>query len=334
MLSSFGGMSGFGRMFDEMQAMSAAMERQMAHELGGMRLDHQDLLEGLGGHGSFSRSSSSITRVGADGVPVTEHYSSTTRAAQGVTETNRSYRHSNGFEKLGVARTVGERGRRVVRTRNEVGEETCEDRLLGSTDGTAFDAEWREAAERAQLHRVGAGVRALPSNQSHHHHRPSEPPSTRLSTRERHAAREGQAAYAQQHRRMVEEARRQQRTTVTSPSQVLTLEGGGGGASPRERTMTSRRRPAALPPPSPPLSVASSSRGAGWSHTPSHSSQLARRFAQQEEQSLWPTSTSTRRTQPPTGRSTAAGSRHSRPTSNSSQLARRFAQEEEADLWR
>jgi hypothetical protein len=62
--------------------------------------------ERLGGHGSFTRSSSSITRLGADGVPVTEHYSSTTRAAQGVTETNRAYRHSNGFEKLGVARTV------------------------------------------------------------------------------------------------------------------------------------------------------------------------------------------------------------------------------------
>jgi hypothetical protein len=44
MLGSFGGMSGFGRMFDEMQAMSAAMERQMAHEFGGMRLDLDELV--------------------------------------------------------------------------------------------------------------------------------------------------------------------------------------------------------------------------------------------------------------------------------------------------
>jgi hypothetical protein len=44
----FGGMGGFGRMFDEMQAMCAVMERQMAHELGGMRLDHHHDLVRLG----------------------------------------------------------------------------------------------------------------------------------------------------------------------------------------------------------------------------------------------------------------------------------------------
>ena len=69
-----------------------------------------------------------------------------------VTETKRSYRDSTGRERHGVARTVGDRGRRVTRERDgSSGEERCEDRLLATEDGDGFDRDWSAAAEAAQL---------------------------------------------------------------------------------------------------------------------------------------------------------------------------------------
>ena len=71
---------------------------------------------------------------------------------QAVTETKRSYRDSTGRERHGVARTVGDRGRRVTRERDgSSGEERCEDRLLATEDGDGFDRDWSAAAEAAQL---------------------------------------------------------------------------------------------------------------------------------------------------------------------------------------
>ena len=71
---------------------------------------------------------------------------------QAVTETKRSYRDSTGRERHGVARTVGDRGRRVTRERDGAsGEERCEDRLLATEDGDGFDRDWSAAAEAAQL---------------------------------------------------------------------------------------------------------------------------------------------------------------------------------------
>ena len=70
-----------------------------------------------------------------------------------VTETKRSYKDSNGRERHGVSRTVGDRGRRVTRERDGVsGEERCEDRLLATEDGDAFDRDWAAAAAASQLH--------------------------------------------------------------------------------------------------------------------------------------------------------------------------------------
>jgi hypothetical protein len=69
-----------------------------------------------------------------------------------VTETKRSYRDSTGRERHGVARTVGDRGRRVTRERDgSSGEERCDDRLLATEDGDGFDRDWSAAAEAAQL---------------------------------------------------------------------------------------------------------------------------------------------------------------------------------------
>ena len=48
---------------------------------------------------------------------------------------------------------MGDRGRRVTRERDGVsGEERCEDRLLATEDGDAFDRDWAAAAAASELH--------------------------------------------------------------------------------------------------------------------------------------------------------------------------------------
>ena len=91
-----------------------------------------------------------------------------------VTETKRSYRDSTGRERHGVARTVGDRGRRVTRERDGAsGEQRCEDRLLATEDGDGFDRDWSgrggggAADEPATLPfarraGIGADIRRIP----------------------------------------------------------------------------------------------------------------------------------------------------------------------------
>ena len=94
---------------------------------------------------------------GPDGAPAHFEYTAQSRGVAGprvetVTETKRSYKDSTGRERHGVSRTVGDRGRRVTRERDGVsGEERCEDRLLATEDGDAFDRDWAAAAA---VHRV------------------------------------------------------------------------------------------------------------------------------------------------------------------------------------
>ena len=95
---------------------------------------------------------------GPDGAASHFEYTAQSRGVAGprvetVTETKRSYKDSTGRERHGVSRTVGDRGRRVTRERDGVsGEETCEDRLLATGDGDAFDRDWATAAAAAELH--------------------------------------------------------------------------------------------------------------------------------------------------------------------------------------
>ena len=64
-----------------------------------------------------------------------------------------SYRDSSGVERLGVARTLGARGRCVVRGTDASGAEVAPGDFLintGGTDGSAFDEEWS-----ARAHAIG-----------------------------------------------------------------------------------------------------------------------------------------------------------------------------------
>ena len=61
-----------------------------------------------------------------------------------------SYRDSNGVERLGVARTIGARGRCVVRGTDSSGAEIPPGDFIfntGSTSGSAFDEEWSMRAQ-------------------------------------------------------------------------------------------------------------------------------------------------------------------------------------------
>ena len=96
--------------------------------------------------------------AGGDDTTPAQHFEYTAQSRgvhdgrQAVTETKRSYRDSTGRERHGVARTVGDRGRRVTRERDGAsGEERCEERLLATEDGDGFDRDWSAAAEAAQL---------------------------------------------------------------------------------------------------------------------------------------------------------------------------------------
>ena len=120
-----------------------------------------------------------------------------------------------------MSRTVGDRGRRVTRERDGVsGEERCEDRLLATEDGDAFDRDWAVAAAASQLHderrfpsldAFGAEFllpRTIPRE---------EPPRLRASHREdadadmRRVASAARETHAARTRRLAEEARRMAR---------------------------------------------------------------------------------------------------------------------------
>ena len=107
---------------------------------------------------TYSYRSGGSDTGGDTNTPPAQHFEYTAQSRgvhdgrQAVTETKRSYRDSTGRERHGVARTVGDRGRRVTRERDgSSGEERCEDRLLATEDGDGFDRDWSAAAEAAQL---------------------------------------------------------------------------------------------------------------------------------------------------------------------------------------
>mmetsp|Transcript_20029 Transcript_20029/g.27731 ORF Transcript_20029/g.27731 Transcript_20029/m.27731 type:complete len:235 (+) Transcript_20029:240-944(+) len=183
----FNGFQNFDRAFEDMSQQMAQMDRQMSQQFnsilgndffgansGGnagvsdmrslMRIPDLSSMSTNGGSKSFVSSFSSVTKRGADGKPQTVQYTSSSRKAalpgmEEVSETQRNYRDSSGFEKSGVARTVGNRGRNVVRERDPSGEERTSDNLLGITDGAAFDQEWQRAGRRL------AGAPSLGHNQ-------------------------------------------------------------------------------------------------------------------------------------------------------------------------
>lgn len=123
------------------------------------------MMQSFGGFGSSSSFScqtmSFSSSVGPDGRTHTEEFSSST-VADGrlrARETKQAYANSTtGVEKLSMERTIGERGRKVVKEHSiGTGEEKRTDILVGVSeeDGTKFTEEWQEeVAPHLPSHRV------------------------------------------------------------------------------------------------------------------------------------------------------------------------------------
>ena len=201
-----------------MALVHAAGAEMRGEELAGRAgwTDAGGLAGGRGRTGASQGNASAATSVshyrcygGASGVEVTSTSVGVRdgRTGETVTETRRTYRDSTGYEKLGVARTLGNRGRDVVRERDASGAERARDTLhgLGEAEKAAFDREWRERAEAVRL---GAGASALRLS--------ARPPPPTLEERE--AARAGRRAFEEQTQRVVEEARRVRATATQPPS--------------------------------------------------------------------------------------------------------------------
>eukprot|EP00242_Pyramimonas_sp_CCMP2087_P014764 CAMPEP_0198203386 /NCGR_PEP_ID=MMETSP1445-20131203/6670_1 /TAXON_ID=36898 /ORGANISM="Pyramimonas sp., Strain CCMP2087" /LENGTH=307 /DNA_ID=CAMNT_0043874761 /DNA_START=237 /DNA_END=1161 /DNA_ORIENTATION=- len=213
----FGGFGNLGAMFEEL---NRDVEHMFSGEIGRMPRGNRLRVGGIpefstpspgafrGGSGSsYSTSYTSSSSRGADGKTV--QYSSTSRSSKqggnpAVSETKRNFKDSTGFERIGISRTVGERGRKLVRTRDASGNETCDDNLLGVADGSAFDSEWERAATDARLNQLGRG----PGLRAGSGPGLGYPPNPRPPENERRIAREGRQAYEQQHARIVDDARR------------------------------------------------------------------------------------------------------------------------------
>ncbi|KAK3287076.1 hypothetical protein CYMTET_5396 [Cymbomonas tetramitiformis] len=185
----FGNFGNFGNIMQQMTEEMNRMQRDM--------MEGQGEFANNGGGGNITTfSSTSYSSGGGNGHSV--EYSSASRGAKGangdmVTETQRKYRDSTGVEKSGTSRTLGDRGRNVVRQRMPTGEEYVRDNLRRINDNqvSEFEHEWERAAQSCNLPR-GSQPKFL-----------EESSSRALGG----GARQGIEDFERQHRRMLEDAR-------------------------------------------------------------------------------------------------------------------------------
>ena len=202
-----------------------------------------DAFEGVGtsdgvtpGGGSFRYERRTVVHRSASG-QATREYDETRRVAAGaaavgvVGETTRRYRDgASGREAMLVERTHDARGHAISRARGGAGrgsQETTAERLFGVQPGEAdaFDAEWRRAAERAQLHRDVTGATRIIGAAR----RDSRAPAAPTSAQRRELA-QGEAL----HRRRTEEMRARARAQRATS-------GGLTGPAPRARAQRAQR---------------------------------------------------------------------------------------------
>merc|ERR1719198_485390 len=135
------------------------------------------------------------------GQPHVVQYSSSSHGMQRpgeemVSETHRNYQDSTGVEKLGVSRRIGDRGRSVTAERHANGHEERRDNVINTSDGTAFDREWRGNSSATAINNQRTQMRSVQGATAHApmlgfgaatHAMPSQP---QITSSERAAARE------------------------------------------------------------------------------------------------------------------------------------------------
>lgn len=151
------GFGNMGRMLEQMEQMHSRMMVDMRNNVEQMERNMNAANPGTdfpaGSNISYSSSQYSCTG-GPNGQSV--QYSSTTRGStlsngQRVAETQRNYRDSSGYEKIGISRTLGDRGRNLVRDRAADGTERRTDNVKNVDDVRAFEEEWQRAAGSSNL---------------------------------------------------------------------------------------------------------------------------------------------------------------------------------------
>ena len=230
----------------------------------------ESMMGGAGGGGmSYSSCSYSCSSGGPGGRTVT--YSSSSHGVQRpgedmVRESHRNYQDSSGRERIGVSRTIGNRGRSIVAERNPDGTEVRTDNVLNVADGTTFDREWSQnrtsqhvtqAHTQARTQARGLPMGSLMGGGSFHGGgapmlRHAEPMPTQ--TREdREAARQGHAMYQQQREKMLADARAQRQQQERQPSN-RSQPSNRGQVGPRNLTTRTPSRPmlSHFPAPKPP----------------------------------------------------------------------------------
>ena len=173
-LGGFGG-GGGGNPFEMMNSRMSQMDQMMSQMCGGSMLGGRSMLggsmlgggllgqmdqmmsagggSGLGG-GSCCSSSYCCSSSSAGGRTVQYSQSSHGVRQPGqewVSETQKNYRDSAGAEKIGVSRTIGNRGRSIVAERGADGTERRTDNVRGYEDGSAFDRDWQGNAGAATI---------------------------------------------------------------------------------------------------------------------------------------------------------------------------------------
>jgi len=94
------------------------------------------------------------TGLGADGRPTVVEKTKTTRKSHGISEVQKSLRDSRtGVERLEIKRTLGSKGRTLIRERTPNGTERSHEDLhnLAALEADQFDEEWCRKAERTLI---------------------------------------------------------------------------------------------------------------------------------------------------------------------------------------
>ncbi|EER15998.1 Myeloid leukemia factor, putative [Perkinsus marinus ATCC 50983] len=170
------GFGAFDRMFREqeqaMDSMMRGMERDMSLATrtgGGNELFGGMLSAGQPQQGQYSSQVYvSSTCRGPDGKEVTEQYQSSTvgDAERRLREQQEMYTNSGtGLDKMALERTMGEQGRRVVRSRNRnTGDQNTQDMFRGGLteeNAAEFDQRWKEDAVPYLPRHGASGMQAL-----------------------------------------------------------------------------------------------------------------------------------------------------------------------------
>mmetsp|Transcript_30621 Transcript_30621/g.65581 ORF Transcript_30621/g.65581 Transcript_30621/m.65581 type:complete len:232 (+) Transcript_30621:171-866(+) len=225
---------------------------------------------GAGGGGSIRYTSYSHRAVYDPNNPGANcEYESFSRGIRGqgserslISETHRTYSDSSGYERVGLARTLADKGHSITRERFSNGEERSSQtfRSISASQAADFDGQWQSQALSSRLDRIDFLKGSTLRQQIQH-----QQSRAAASREERDIARRGRAMFDRHTEQVMREARGYREGHGT---------GAGAGSRPEGRARVIGGRSLGAPP------QHNSSRG-------SEEDPTALRFARQEAERFW-----------------------------------------------